>query len=285
MTRMILHRLLIAVIRLGIAAAFLILLVEVGYVLLGGADRHVWDLSSYQDHSAGAEIVVTGWGDKWKSASTHTLLVLALAYGGALLVGYIWGVLAARWRRMGGKYLLSALFSAFAAVPPFWFAIAVAIFSYFSWQRPGFADDWVVDQGPDVLSWWNAAVVALPAMAAATGWQIRAVAEVLEKEAGLPYVRGLFYSGYSDENIFYGNVFRRSLPDLVALIDSTLPFLLGCIIYVEWAFRYAGIGRLFVEGVRQGIYEDILMGGVWMAIVVCIARFCREVIAGLLKKS
>lgn len=284
MTRMILQRLLIAVIRLGLSSLFLVLLIEVGFVLLGGSERHVWNRSSYPDGSSAFPSVGPGWGEVWKSASLNTLAVLMLAYGGALLVGYVWGVLAARWRRFGGKYFLSGVFGLVAVIPPFWFAIVVAIYSYFSWQRPGFADDWIVERGPDILFWWHAVIVALPAFAAATGWQIRAVSTVLEKEAALPYVRGLFYSGYSDENIFYGNVFRRSLPSLIRLLDSTLPFVLGCTMCVEWAFRYSGVGRMFVDGVRDGAYENILAGGLWMICAVCGVRFVRETIAGVLEK-
>lgn len=281
---MILQRLAVTILRLGIAAMFLLVLIEISYVVLGGAERHVWEDFSMAGRGARAP----GTPDSvevWKAASANTIFVLAFAYGGALLVGYVWGILAARWRRVGGKYLLSLIFSVFASVPPFWFAIVVAMYSFFFWKRPGFANDWVVERGPDVLSWWHAAVVALPAFAGAAGWQIRAVSTVLEREASLPYVRGLFYSGYSDENIFYGNVLRRAVPALIRLLDGTLPFVIGCTICVEWAFRYRGIGRLFVEAVRAADYRGVFLGGIWMAVLVCVIMFLREVASGIWKKE
>src|SRR5690606_25177278 len=123
--------------------------------------------------------------------------------------------------------LLAAPFAAFACAPGFWFVGLVAIYSYFHWQRPGFAGDLVVERGPDLLAWWNAAVVALPAAAAGIASQIRAAAGALEREAARPWARGLFVAGANDEEIFYGHALRRAAPALIDLADRPLPVLLG----------------------------------------------------------
>jgi len=202
---------------------------------------------------------------------------------GVFLIGYNWGVLGARLRRFRADRILSAPFSALACVPAFWFVVVVAIYSYFHWQRPGFANDVVVEEGPDLLSWWNACILSVPAMVAAVGWQIRAVSGAIEKELSCPYVRGLFASGYSDEDIFYRNVLRRSLPSLLALGDRTIPAMTGSLICLEYAFRYPGVGSLLVESVLLRSYGGIIGSSLWMMAWTGIFVFIKDCVVRILK--
>ena len=264
MVRIFFHRLVVALIRFGAAGMALLVLIELSFCVIGDSDRHVWLRDSYGPVPAELSDKGVSWGELVHDRMSATLPVLGLCLSGVFLVGYNWGVLGARLRRFHAARLLSAAFSAFACLPGFWFVVMVAIYSYFHWQRPGFANDVVVEEGPDLLSWWNACILALPAMAAAVGWQIRAVSGVLERELSRPYVRGLFASGYSDEDIFYSNVFRRSLPSLLALSDRTIPALTGSLICLEYAFRYPGMGSLLVESVLLQNYGGIIASSLWM---------------------
>jgi len=164
-------------------------------------------------------------------------------------------------------------------VPGFWFVVLVAIYSYFHWQRPGFANDLVVERGPDLLTWWHAAVVALPAMAGGAAWQIRAVAAVLERETARPWVRGLFVAGANDEEIFYGRAIPRAAVSLAALLDRPVAAILGSLVVVESAFRYPGLGSLLVESVRLGSYPGILLASLSLAAIVLVATLLRELIS------
>lgn len=283
MLRILLHRLIVGVIRLGAASMALLVLIELSFCVIGGSDRHVWLPGSYGPVPAELSNHQLSWGGLVRERMRATLPVLFLCISGIFLVGYNWGVLGARLRRFHAPRILSAVFSFLACVPAFWFVVIVAIYSYFHWQRPGFANDVVVEQGPDLLSWWNAAVLALPAMAAAVAWQIRAVSGVLEKEVAHPYVRGLFLSGFSDEDIFYRNAFRRSLPSLVALSDRTFPSLMGGLICLEYAFRYPGIGSLLVESVLLQSYGGIIASSLWMMSWVSLLVWIRECAIRFLK--
>ena len=277
MTRVILRYLAIASVRWIVVAISLVLLVELSFCVVGGSNLHVWESSVYESIPMRLSVQPVGWWGLIAERSGATLLVLALAYGGALLVGYAWGIFASRYRRFRLGALLSLPFSLFSCVPGFWFVILVAIYSYVVWKRPGFADELLVETGPNVLAWWNAAVVALPAMAMASAWQLRSVTEEIRGEASKPYVRGLYLTGYGEDDIFYRNILRGALPGIVSSLDRTLPVVLGSLVVLEWAFRYDGVGALLVDSVQLGFYPGIFVSGMWMATLVGLVTVARQI--------
>lgn len=276
MIRFFLQRLLVLSLRLTITALLLVALIEIGFCVFGRGNPHVWEIALAEDLTR-----VFPDGRVWEDVKFRILqssCVLLIAYGGAVLVGYSWGILAARTRRWKGSCLLSLPWSALACAPAFWLVVGVAIFSFFHWKRPGFADDLVVETGPNILQWWNAAVVAVPLLAVAASWQIRAVSGVLEKEASQPYVTGLFLSGYRDEDIFHRNIVKRSARRLLEIFDATLPVILSGLILAEWAFHYDGMGALAVDSVKAGSYTGIFVAGMWSAFLIAITALVRELI-------
>jgi ABC-type dipeptide/oligopeptide/nickel transport system permease component len=279
MIRHVLQRLLVAMIRFAAAALGVLLLMEFALVVLAGAKIHVWDPAAYETVPAELSPRPVGWSGLLRERGSATGRILLLAVPGVLLVGYSWGILGARLRRQRAATLLAAPFAAIACIPGFWFVGLVAIYSYFHWQRPGFANDLVVERGPDLLAWWHAAVVAVPALAAGAAWQIRSVAAVLEREVSQPWVRGAFVAGANDEEIFYRRTLRRSRGALLALSDRTLPALLGGLVVLEPAFRYPGIGSLLVESIRLGSYPGILLASLVLTALTTVAVFLREVLA------
>lgn len=283
MVRIILQSLLVALIRFTAAGIALMALIELAYCVVGETDRHVWLSESYGLVPPELTPRPVNWVGLLKGRAAASLPVMFVSLLGVLLIGVAWGTLGARLRRFRAASLLGAPFGVFACVPGFWFVILIAIYSYFQWKRPGFANELVVDRGPDILGWWHACVIALPLMAAGVAWQIRAVSSVLEKEAARPYLRGLFIAGYSDEDIFYRNAFRRALPSLLALSDRTVSFLAGSLICLEFAFRYPGIGSLLIESVKLGSYVGILVSALSMAAFVSLCVAISECAARLLK--
>lgn len=276
MIRHFLQRLLVALIRFMAAGIGLLLLMEISFVVFGDASRHVWTPGVFAEVPAELAPRPRGWGDLLGNRAIGTARVLALAIPGVLLVGYSWGLLGARLRRYHAARLLAAPFAAFSCIPGFWFVVLVAIYSYFHWQRPGFANDLVVERGPDLLAWWHAAVVALPVLAAGAAWQIREVAAVVERETTRPWVRGLFVAGANDEEIYYGRAIPRAWPELVAIGDRTMPMILGGLVVVESAFRYPGAGGLLVESVRLGSYPGILYASLSLVAAALAGTLLRE---------
>lgn len=283
MARIVLQRLLVSVIRFAAAGLALIVLIELAFCVLGGSDRHIWKAESYGPVPPELSARPVSWAGLLEDRVRVSLPVFVICVPGILLIGYSWGVLGARLRRIRGARLLAAPFSLFACVPGFWFVVLVAIYSYFHWKRPGFANDLVVEQGPDLLTWWHAGVVALPALAAGAAWQIRAVSNVLEREVTRPYLRGLFMAGYSEEDLFYRNAFRRALPSLFALSDRTFSALAGSLVCLEYAFRYPGIGSLLVESVRLGSYGGILVSALALAAFLSVGVLISECAVRLIK--
>tara|TARA_R110002096_G_scaffold46589_6_gene124301 strand:+ start:3790 stop:4647 length:858 start_codon:yes stop_codon:yes gene_type:complete len=276
MVRFIIQRWLVYVARVCGAGIFALLLIELAYCVFGGSDRHVWLVSSYEGVPVQFSREANGWWTLACGRFWNSFFVILIAYGGTLIIGYSWGVLSARLSRWKVSSLLSLPFSVFACVPGFWFVISVAVYSYFEWQRPGFANEVVVETGPDLMSWWYAGVVALPLLMTATAWQIRAVSESIEREAGNPFVKGLHVSGYRNEEIFYANIMRQSWKELIGLSDKMLPFIMGGIPCLEWAFGYNGLGSLFIDSVRGGYYEGVLLCCIWVSLTIGLITMIRE---------
>jgi peptide/nickel transport system permease protein len=279
MIRHLLQRCLVASIRFTAAAIGLLLLMEFSFVVLAGSKVHVWDPAAYGAVPAELSPRPAGWGRLLRARGEASGRILLLAVPSVLLIGYSWGILGARLRRQRVATLLAAPFAGFACAPGFWFVGLVAIYSYFHWQRPGFANDLVVERGPDLLAWWHAAVVALPALAAGAAWQIRAVAAVLEREVAQPRLRSAFIAGAPDEEIFYRRALRRSRSALFALADRAVPALLGGLVVLEPAFRYPGIGSLLVESIRLGSYPGILLASLSLTALATVATVLREILS------
>ncbi len=279
MIRHILQRLLVATIRFLAAGMGLLVLMEFSFLVLAGSKVHLWDATAWGAVPVELSPRPLDWSELLRLRGEATARILLLAVPGSLLIGYSWGIPGARLRRQRAATLLAAPFAALACVPGFWFVGLVAIYSYFHWHRPGFANELVVERGPDLLTWWHAAVVALPALVGAAAWQIRAVAAVLEREVARPWVRGAFIAGANDEEIFYRRALRRSLVPLLDLSDRAIPVLLGSLVVLEPAFRYPGIGSLLVESIRLGSYPGIFFASLFLTALTTIATLMREVLS------
>lgn len=282
MIRHVLQRLLVAGIRFAAAAIAILVLIELSFVLLGDSEVHAWEGLRGEDRafSAAAVDFVRGeWESGWRDRLGASGRVLLLAGGGTLWVGYAWGILGARLRRFRAPRLLAAGFAALACAPGFWLVILAAVYSYFSWDRPGFADDLVVEEGPDLLVWWNAAVVALPAASAAIAWQILAVARAIEGESAVPWLRGLSLAGADGEEIFYRHALRRARGALLGLLDGALPALLGATVVLEVAFHYPGWGALLVDSIRSSDLPTVYFCALGFAAAAAIACLVREILS------
>lgn len=270
------RRLLFLLIRTGIALVLLMLVIETSFGVLGGFEEHLWSISLSDPIPSAFRGGDATWREVILSRSVQSAYVLLLGFGGALVVGYCWGILAARWRGLRFSSLLSAPFSLCACAPGFWFVGVVAVHSFFAWKRPGFANDVVVTTGPDLMQWWHALVVAAPIFVTAGSWKIRAVSARVEREMSEPFVGGLVLSGLRDDEIFYRHVLPRARADLAAMVDRMLPFSVGSLLVLEWAFRYDGIGSLVVASVREASLIGILLGGSWMIFLLGIVSGIRE---------
>ncbi len=273
-----LQRALVALIRVAVAALLILVLIELGGGVFGQADRHVWEIDLGAPVPEELAPSSLPWSDLLAARVAASARVMLLASGAAILTGLSWGLLGARWRRFGGARLLASPFAAFACVPGFWWVIAVAVYSYFHWGRPGFANDLVVEEGPDLLTWWHAVVLALPVFAVGAAWQIRVVATVIEGEAARPWVRTWFVEGRNDEEIFYGHLLGQSWRTALAKTASVWPAMLGSLVVLEAAFRFDGVGSLLVESVRLSSHPGMILAALTLTVAAAVGAFFAEAV-------
>lgn len=280
------YRLFVAVLRLVVLGFALLGLMELTYCLLGDSDRHVWLWDSYTPSSNPPETSLfpndlirtkAAWLALLQDRCLVSGRVLLLALLAIYTTGFSWGVLGARLRRFHVARFLSLPFSALACVPGFCFVVIVAVGSYFYWQRPGFADDLIIANGPDILTWWNAAIVALPMAVGGIAWHIRAVATDLEREARQPWLRGFLIEGENDETCFYRRILARRIGALIQVSSTIVPSCLGALIILEPAFRMKGVGSLLVESIRAASYPGIFLSSLTFLVISVAASLMGEV--------
>ena len=278
MIRFFARRLLVMFVRLVLVAIILVIAIELGYGVLGNSDVHIWEVRFSDPVVPLSELSGDSTWEELVPLMKNSMLIVGLAWGTTLLVGYSWGILAARLRQFKGHYFLLVPWLVLASVPGFWWVIQVAIYSYFEWERPGFANEVVVESGPDLMQWWNAVVVAIPLGVLGISVQMRNVSDRIREEAGLPFVRGLHRAGYSNSDIFYKNILHRLTGELIRLSDETLPLILGGLIFVEVAFRFEGMGNFLIRSLQMSYFPGIFVTGIWMAGIIGLAALIREVI-------
>ncbi len=283
MIRIVLRRSLVLFLRLGGIGLGLLLLIEISFGVLGRQSVHIWNLSLFD--SVPAEISASGSGTfvLLHESFLTSLPSLLIAFLSTWLVGYGWGILGARLRKWGGAFALRLPFLLIASFPGFWLVLLIAIYSYFVWERPGFADELRVEQGPDLIRWWNASVVALPLIIVGVSQQLRGVLGVLlkhEKQVALP---DLILLGYCYEDVFYGQILRRAKIDLLRLADVAVPISLGALVVTEVAFQQDGLGKLFVVGIRNGFVPLVFGSAFVLSMIGAGSMFFRECLVATLE--
>lgn len=208
-----------------------------------------------------------GYGERsWTalvaSRSGASARPFAIAWGGALLVAAAWGLGLAPWQRRGGLLRWIAIpFQLLGSVPGVWFATLAAMFVYFHWDRPGYADEVAVASGLDLVSWWNAAVVALPAACAAIAAHLGAIEAAWRDSARSATARGMLLAGVPGDRVRLRYLLRERLAAHLALLDHALGPLIGLLVFAEWALRYEGLGALLVDCALHRAWDGLLAAG------------------------
>jgi len=288
MMRFVLHRIAVGGLRWCGAVAVVLVLVEWSFAGLAGGPHHVWSAEAYRPEYFGKSSLGGAYepeavtlGERLRAST----LVVVMAAGSSLLVAGSWGILAARWRRWQVRRLFRVGFGLLAAVPGIWLVSLGIAYSHVLWQRPGFADEFRVSSGPDLLKWGQATLLTLALVFPAIAWQLQAVARLLESEGGKAYVRGWDAAGWDEETLFYRKVLQRSKPQLIALADATLPFLLGSLVPLEWIFHYQGMGQWLVQSVHARNYPGTIITLLWMVTILALAALLKELWQGRATKS
>ncbi|MEM7697059.1 MAG: ABC transporter permease subunit [Verrucomicrobiota bacterium] len=269
MIQFVAQRILIACLRLLIASLIMLVGIELAFRLAGGAIDHAWTIAP--ELFSGAFL-----NDLFFARLIGSSLVFGLGFLLVLFVGYGWGLVAARLRWLQARLWLSAPLALLSCFPIFWVLVMVAAYAYWIWDRPGFANEIAIEEGPDWLGWWHAAVQGLCVGAGPAVWQLGAVSAIIGKSAAQPFVGGLFRAGFRESFVFYRHFVRGSISQLCGLLDRTVPCLIGGLIVAETAFRYDGLGSWLVASALGGDYLGMFVAGWCLTLPVVAIRCFRE---------
>lgn len=219
----------------------------------------------------------------WWMATASGLLASLKVFGlSVLLAGCLGpplGILAARFRRLPWVEPLALPLFLAACWPGFWLACLVIGWLVERWGQPGFAD-LSGENASGLESWWRAFLVAAIAAPGAVAWQIRSISNGIREAAKAEHVRGALTRGVSGSRLFYRHVFSSALDPVTRSLDRVLPILLGGQIFVEWVFRYPGLGTLMIESARNGFFGGLLAGGIALSLIIILGRFAGEILWG-----
>jgi peptide/nickel transport system permease protein len=213
--------------------------------------------------------------------ATVELTGLSLLIG--LLIGIPIGTLAAVWQ--GGLFdQLSRVLAVIAqAVPGFWLGLMLILFwggNAPEWKpeflptlpmgnrcdtgnlaAQAFANPNATPSCPPLLERLD--YIMLPVFVLATGWVavfsrfMRAsVLDVLNQD----YVRTAKAKGLADGTVWFGHAARNALIPIATFLGPAIPGLLAGAVITETVFSWPGLGKVFVDAVRQQDYPMVMAG-------------------------
>ncbi len=269
-----------AILRCLLAALIIAAALEVGFVLLGDSETHIWQGNHWTfeippDFAGEA----TSWPAWIGQRLIRSAVPVAMAFLAVIVTGYLWGILGARLRALRLGEWLSLPFALLAALPSVWVISCFAWYSVEVWNRPGFADEASAETPFPLLDIWHAAVIAVVIMAFPTVWLIKAATHEIAVQANRSHIRALVYQGQPVAEVFHRNVIPLARPRLFTLFDKPLSPLLGALLPVEWAFKYPGAGSLFVATARAGEVAPVAVLAAIFSLTLILVSFLREIAA------
>jgi peptide/nickel transport system permease protein len=184
-----------------------------------------------------------------------TLVLTGAALVISVVLGVIFGLLAARWRNSLLDHSLTVVAFFFVSVPGFWAAIlAIILFAVVLRVLPAGG---MVTAGQDfsigdvlLHAILPATVLGLEGTAAVTRYVRSAVIEVLSED----YIRTARAKGLSEMAVLSRHAIRPALLPVVTIVGLRLPGLLGGAVLIERVFSWPGLGR---EAVTAAYTRDI----------------------------
>lgn len=250
-----------------------------------GNDSLVGVIDGLVDREAPAEFVRSGEIPVWLPLIVGRAMesgrVLAMAVVMALSFGFTFGFLAGRLRAFAAARAVVLPFSLAVWAPPVWL---VCLCGWWLVERRG--QPLMVEAFPaidglnGIEDWWRALFPAAVLGLSVIGTQIRTIAGAITEAARPFHVRAAMAQGQSGGKVFYNSIVRNALTPVVESFGAIFPMMLGLQIFVEWAFRYPGLGRLMVDGARIGSFEPLLVGGLIMAVLAVALRWLEDLAAG-----
>lgn len=207
---------------------------------------------------------------------TASLVLLALIL--ALLIGVVFGTLAARFHNSRTDKLLVGLATVGIAVPSFWLAVLlVGLFAVKLRWLPvaGYAPP---TQPGEFISHLALPVTCLALLQAADIFRYSRAATLDSMHQ--PFVTTARSLGVGDGAIFGNDVFRVTLIPVMTVFGLNLAQLLGGAVVLETIFGLPGLGQLLLTAVERRDYALIQGCAFFIAVILVVANLVIDLLYG-----
>ena len=214
-----------------------------------------------------------------KSRLVPTLELTSIALVISVVLGTVFGVVAALRQYSIYDYLLSIGALAGLSIPSFFFALLALYIFAAVW--PIFPSFGMTTYGEEYSLLDNLYHLALPAtvlsiesMAGNTRFARTAMLEVMRSD----YVTTARAKGLSEYTVIGRHAFRNALLPLITITTLRLPGLFGGAVLIEFMFAWPGMGQLSVQSAVNRDYT-VLMG---LAVIVAVLVLGANLVADVL---
>lgn len=196
----------------------------------------------------------------------------------AVILAFVFGVLAALYRDKWPDKIIRVFSIAFIATPSFWLAVLMIL--AFSVNMPLLPASGALPAfGEDPAGWL--ARMALPAIALGVpvaGSLTRVIRTSMVEELDKDYVRTAIGAGIPKRVVVSRNVLRNALISPVTVLGLRIGYLMGGAVVIEVIFNLRGMGMAILEGVQQN-YPLLVQG---VVLVVALAFIVVNIVVDML---
>ncbi|AUH45246.1 ABC transporter permease [Streptomyces sp. CMB-StM0423] len=212
-----------------------------------------------------------------------TVLLCAVAFAVAIVVGTLLGALAAR--RRGGLLdrAVTSVAYAMEAAPPFWLGLlAVWLFAL---QLDALPAGGLTDTGTDAVTFGQVAEhVLLPASVLAVSqmpWFVLYVRQGVGDALDEDPVRGARSRGLAERTVLLGHALRSGLLPVLTLIGTRVPELITGALLIETVFSWPGIAAATVEAATSVDFPLLAALTVLATAAVLLGNLLSDLLYGL----
>ncbi len=191
----------------------------------------------------------------------------------AVVLGYIFGILASL--KPNGLLARSIVIvsTIFLAVPQFWLGlILIMVFSLILRWLP-------------VFGYGGLSHLILPALSVglvAAAVNIRVIRTAMVEVLGADYIRTARSKGLKPRLVIMKHALRNALIPTITIIGLQLGFLLGGTVIVEQLFGWPGVGSLLISAIEARDYTLVQGGVLYLALMFIFANLLVDILYALI---
>ncbi|WP_302786528.1 ABC transporter permease, partial [Actinotignum sanguinis] len=196
----------------------------------------------------------------------------------AVILAFVFGVIAALYRDKWPDKIIRVFSIAFIATPSFWLAVLMIL--AFSVNMPLLPASGALPAFSEDPAGWLARM-ALPAIALGVpvaGSLTRVIRTSMVEELDKDYVRTAIGAGIPKRVVVSRNVLRNALISPVTVLGLRIGYLMGGAVVIEVIFNMRGMGMAILEGVQQN-YPLLVQG---VVLVVALAFIVVNIVVDML---